>query len=71
MTVHIGKMQPPKAQDEKGEGIVCTPRNRGIYLIEILIDFVIKLRREDRDELTSGLSAVPPGAPPSSYVGNG
>ncbi len=28
-------------------------------------------RREDRDELTSGLSAVTPVAPLSSYVGNG
>ncbi len=29
----------------------------------------LSLVREDRDGLTSGLSVVPPGALPSSYVG--
>jgi len=29
------------------------------------------MRREDRDELTSGLPVVPPGALQGSYVGNG
>jgi len=42
-----------------GEDIVCAPSDRGIT------------RREDREELTSGLSAVLPRAPQSSYVRNG
>lgn len=43
----------------KGEDIVCAPRERGIK------------RREDRVELTSGVSALPPGGTQSSYVGKG
>ena len=31
----------------------------------------LSLVREDRDGLTSGVSVVPPGALPSSYVGKG
>ena len=49
----------PAGECGMDEDIVCAPSDRGIK------------RREDRIELTSGVSAVTPVAPQSSYVGHG
>ena len=68
MTARMGKMPSPSSKFGTGEDIVCAPRNRGNIYVEIVH---VYSRREDRDERTSGLSAVTPVAPPSSYVRNG
>ena len=64
MTEHEGRdiwviRQHPKQKILSDEDIVCAPSDRG------------RKRREDRIELTSGVSAVLPKAPQSSYVGHG
>src|SRR3989344_2243276 len=56
----MGKMPPPSS---------ATLRNGRRYSLCSMK--VGNERREDRNDLTSGLGAVPPGAPPRSYVGKG
>ena len=53
------RQHPEILTEFQDEDIVCAPSDRGIK------------RREDRKELTSGVSAVVPTALPSSYVENG
>ena len=61
--------QHPPSRLEKDEDIVCAPRNRGGFYT--VLNLCLIMRREDRNELTSGVRAVLPRALLGSYVGNG